>query len=174
MCLLAAFFIGNLGAALTRGADPSPTLVIVRTVLGLIMMLLLLGAIVLGIIGLIDYSQNKSAYNQGRAQAIWTLAITGIMGLIAISAFIKGVRQTAFGPVPYGTSRPGEMLAFDNLNFRFRAPDRPWVSIDGSKLNKASAATFTRRAPEAYFFIVAEQFSPQMEITSEKSRSWEK
>ncbi len=168
MCLLAAFFIGNLGAALTRGADPSPTLVIVRTVLGLIMMLLLLGAIVLGIIGLIDYSQNKSAYNQGRAQAIWTLAITGIMGLIAISAFIKGVRQTAFGPVPYGTSRPGEMLAFDNLNFRFRAPDRPWVSIDGSKLNKASAATFTRRAPEAYFFIVAEQFSPQMEITSEK------
>ena len=60
------------------------------------------------------------------------------------------------------------MLTFDDLNFRFRSPDRPWVAYDASRVNKASKLAFMRRNPEAYFFIIAEKLGSRSGLDTEQ------
>ena len=168
MFMLSGLCLASLAGTLARAADPSPAMTVIRGVLGLVLLILFVSAIVLGIIGLVEFSQNRAAYQQGRAQAIWTLTLAGLVGLAAIGGIINGARQDSGFARANGKSRPGEMLTFNDLNFRIRTPDRAWVSIDGSKLNKESAVTFVRRLPEAYFFVIAEKFGTRLDLTTER------
>jgi len=119
--------------------------------------------LVLGIRGLVEYSKQPGQYDQGRAQASWALAISTLIILLAASGFVRGLLNSSAknGPkqIP---GEPGRILEFANYNFRFRAPDHPWVTVDLSSLNKDSKASFTRQFPETYFLIIPEIIGPKM------------
>jgi hypothetical protein len=167
LVLLAIGVAGGVGA-LIRVSGTSPGLTVLRGILGLGMMAALVTAIVLAVLGLLEFSKQSDVYKQGRAQAVWALVLAGVMCLIAGAGFIKGLqRANGFGPAT-GQSQPGQIFTFDDLNFRFRSPDRPWVSWDASRINKASKLSFMRRNPEAYFSIIAEKIGSRVSFKTEQ------
>ena len=168
MIMFLAFILASGVGTITRILSPSPRLAFAGGFLGLGMMAALVTATVLAILGLIECSKQRDVYTQGRAQAIWTLVLASIMFLIAGTGFIKGLQRASGFGTATGQSQPGKILTFDDLNFRFRSPDRPWVSFDASRLNKASKLSFLRRNPEAYFLIIAEKLGAQRSFTTEQ------
>lgn len=126
---LVLMLLGFLAAAsvglLVQNVGTSPVMVAVRGLLGLMMLGLMVTAIVLAILGLIEFSRPPRAFVQGRAQAIWALALAGVMGLIAGAGFVSVILRSSGLSARAGQSRPGQMLTFDDLNFRYRTPDRP-------------------------------------------------
>jgi tetratricopeptide (TPR) repeat protein len=162
MLVLLSFVYAGCAQEIMRKFAPSPGLLIVRSVVGLGMIGMLVTSIVLAILGLVEFSSRRELYAQGRAQAIWTLALGGILCLTAGVGFINGLlRSNSFIG---GQSQPGKILAFDEFNFRFRSPERPWVSLDAYKLNRASKVAFMRHFPEAYFFIIPEKMGMKVNL----------
>ena len=80
---------GGFGT-LTREFGTSPAVAFAGGILGLGMLAGLVAAIVLAVLGLVECSKQRDLYTQGQAQAIWTLALAGVMCLIAGTGFIKG------------------------------------------------------------------------------------
>lgn len=164
MVLLAVLFSSTV-TAVFRELGPSPARTAGQVLVGLAMMGCLGVAIVLAILGLIELAAKPSLYAQGKAQAIWTLVLAGVMVLaIGVGAVAGATRALAHG----GQSQPGKMLTFEELNFRFQSPDRPWMAYDASKFNKDSRVSFMRQWPEAYFFIIAEKLGPRIDFNSAK------
>ncbi|HEY9172691.1 MAG TPA: tetratricopeptide repeat protein [Verrucomicrobiae bacterium] len=119
-------------------------------------------AVVFSILGLVELRQSPGRYTQGRAQAIWTLGLAGVMVLLMGAGFIRTMQRTATWRA--GTAKPGERLTFDEYNFRIQAPPAPWVSMDAARLNRDAKVTFMRRWPEVYFFVIAERFGADSEL----------
>ena len=138
-------------------------------VMGMVMFGLMITALVLAILGLIEYSKQKDLYVQGKRQAIWAIFISILMLCFAGRAYVNGLRTSAMGGVKQISGQPGKMLEFANYNFRFRSPERPWVPIDVSKINKDSRLSFTRRFPEAYFLIIPEVLGSDIPMSSEQN-----
>jgi len=120
-------------------------------------------ALVLGIKGLRDFSRSPGQYIQGRAQARWAIAISTFLVLLAGLGFVMGFRDrisnSVLKPIP---GAAGKMLKFPDYNFRFRAPEHPWVAVAASTLNKDSKAAFMRVNPEIYFFIIPEALATDL------------
>ncbi|PYJ62277.1 MAG: hypothetical protein DME24_04310 [Verrucomicrobia bacterium] len=168
MFVLLAIALAGCVGILIRVLGKSPEIVVVSGLIGLLMLGLLVTGFVLAILGLLEFSNRAGAFSQGRAQAIWALALASIAGLIVgASAVTSVLRQQGFTSAARKNS-PGKTRTFDDLNFQFRAPERPWVSIDAAKLNKASQLTFMRQFPEAYFFIIAEKIGTSVNWSSEQ------
>ena len=166
MIVLLACMVAGCFGTLLKEFGPSPAVAFAGGILGLGMIAGLVAGIVLAILGLVEYSKKRDVYTQGRAQAIWALALAGLICLTTGGGFIAGLlRANGFG-AGSGQSHPGKVLAFDDLNFRFRSPDRPWVTYDSSMLNKDTKLSFTRRNPEAYFLIIAEKIGTQISFTT--------
>src|SRR6266571_2747225 len=166
MFVLLAYALAGCVGTLSRILVKSPEVTIVTGLVGLVVLGLFVTSLVLAILGLMEFSNRPEAFSQGRAQAIWALVLTGIIGLSFGAGFVTAVaRQRTIALVP---SSPSQTLTFDELNFRLRAPDRPWVSIDASKLNKDSKVTFMRRFPDAYFFVIAEKIGTSVNWSSEQ------
>jgi hypothetical protein len=125
-----------------------------RPIFGLVFVGTLVCGIVLAILGPTEYSRQKDRFTQGRAQAIWALVL---LSLVLVCSLIS----IAFAPVRQisrsRSSRPGELLTFEDFNFSFRAPSRDWAEFDAAKLNQASKLGFTRSFPETYFFLTPER-----------------
>ena len=138
MIMLLALVFASGAGALIRKSGLSPELILVGGVLRLGMMAALVTAIVLAILGLVECSKRRDVYTQGRTQAIWALALAGVMCLIAGVGFVRGLQRAAGFGTAAGQSQPGKILAFEDLNFQFRSPDRPWVAFDASRVNKDS------------------------------------
>ena len=157
MLLLLALCEAGVSGTLMQHIGPTAGMLAVQGAIGIVMFGLVCAAMGLAVAGLVEYSRKNDFYTQGRVQAICALAFAGLFTVIALQGFIKG-RHLAnnLGPVA-AASGPGHMVAFEDLNFQFRAPDRPWVSYDGSKLQKSVKLSFMRRFPEEYFFIAAEK-----------------
>ena len=168
MIVFLAFILASGAGALMKSFGTSPGLALVGGILGLGMLAALITAIVLAILGLADCSSQRGTYTQGRAQAIWTLVLAGIVCLITGIGFVKGLQRASGFGAATGQSQPGKIVAFDDFNFRFRSPDRPWVSYDAAKLNKASKVSFMRRNPEAYFLIIPEKIGTGVSFTTEQ------
>ena len=165
--LLGFFFAGFLGT-LIRVVGTSPVLALVSGLIGLVMLGLVMTGLVLAILGLVEFSSRKDAFSQGRAQAIWALVLAGIVGLSAGVGFVgAALRQRGFS-LTAKQNVPGQTLTFDELNFRFHTPERPWISFDASKFNKVSKLSFMRRFPEAYFMIIAEKIGTGVNFSSEQ------
>ncbi|MDB6034279.1 MAG: hypothetical protein JWM16_4617, partial [Verrucomicrobiales bacterium] len=109
-------------------------------------------AIALAIIGLVEYSKAKGQYNQGRSQAIWTLALLlgGICLAVLMSAFgSRGVSQ--------GKPSDGRPIIVEEFNFQVTPPGRPWVVIEPAKLNRVAKVALTRAAPSVFFVVISEK-----------------
>lgn len=165
--LLSLIVAGSLGAVMKQ-IGSSPAMAFAGGILGLALLATMVAAIVLAILGLVEFSKQPDVYSQGRAQAIWTLVLAGVFFLFASVGFIRGLQRAHGFGLASGQSQPGKMLTFDDLNFRFRSPDRPWVAYNASRVNKASKLAFMRRNPEAYFFIIAEKLGSRSGLDTEQ------
>jgi transglutaminase-like putative cysteine protease/tetratricopeptide (TPR) repeat protein len=168
MFVLLAFLFATCVGTLAKIFGPSPALSAVIGLTGLGVFGALVTAIVLAIVGLVELSHRAEAFSQGRSQAVWTLVLAGMVGLVMGVGMVGAIlRQQGFVAAT-GLDRPGKILTFDELNFQFRAPDRPWVSMDATRVNKDSKLTFMRRFPEAYFQVIAERIGSGVEFSSEQ------
>ncbi|HVV71412.1 MAG TPA: hypothetical protein VHI52_07935, partial [Verrucomicrobiae bacterium] len=135
MFVLLVFPAAGSVALVTKALGDSALVPVAFAVLGVVVLGLVIAALVLAILGLVEYSQKRDIYTQGRAQAIWTLSLGGVLCLAAIPGFIRARQRSqdwATGP-----SRPGKIITVDDFNFQFRSPGRPWVPFESSRLNKA-------------------------------------
>jgi len=85
-----------------------------------------------------------------------------------LTGFIKAMQRSYDSSLAAGHSQPGKILTFDEFNFQFRSPDRPWMPFDASKINKVSKLSFMRRFPDAYFFLIPEKIGPKARFTTEQ------
>jgi hypothetical protein len=168
MVVLIAFTIACCAVTIAKVLGPSPLLAVVSGFLGLVMIGLIITAIILAILGLVEFSNRRDAYTQGRAQAIWALGLTGLICIFALTGFIKAMQRSYDSSLAAGHSQPGKILTFDEFNFQFRSPDRPWMPFDASKINKVSKLSFMRRFPDAYFFLIPEKIGPKARFTTEQ------
>jgi hypothetical protein len=144
MLLLIAWTLGSVLSLLQQGSPPAGLLLAA----GLLGFGIVIAAIVLGILGLIDYAQKRELYTQGRAQAIWSLVLCGVF----MMAFIVGLLRGATGVVQSRTQPlTGQTLKFPEFNFQFSTPGTPWVQLDAAKLNRFSKLAFVRSRPKRLF-----------------------
>ena len=93
---------------------------------------LLLGAIVLGMLGLMECQESRK-YKQGPAQAMWALAGTGLLIILGLTLSMGDFSEASewFKPsIPTGP--PGAALVFEDFNFRFRT-SRNTVDATGNQ-----------------------------------------
>ena len=127
-------------------------------------------SIVLGIVGLIDYSRNKEEFTQGRKQAWWGIVLSSLGFLLvgAVFANEEAKRQASFvADVEQANSIPveGEQV-FEELNFRFAAP-KGWVPLSAKALNPDACLTYLRRHPHCFFMVIAERLGIGPNLSSE-------
>ncbi|MDB6066806.1 MAG: hypothetical protein JWR26_3014 [Pedosphaera sp.] len=116
-------------------------------------------AVVLAIIGLVEYGNQKGRYSQGQAQAIWTLSLAVVFFCIMFVGVIWGIQQARLNAQGVRKDQPGagQLLTFDDLNFKIRSPGKPWVQLDAKKINKSANVVFTRARPQVSFMVIAER-----------------
>jgi len=113
---------------------------------------LMLASFVLSIIGLVEYAQAPGVYRQGRAQAISALVICGLFGLFLVGTAAQRMLSAGMANQP----APGAVLPVAEFNFRLKAPGRPWVQTEASRMNPEARLAFIRARPELYLMVIAE------------------
>jgi tetratricopeptide (TPR) repeat protein len=136
-----------------------PNLIWLGGVAGLALFAALIGAIVLAIIGLVEYHGRKGQYNQGKIHAIITLALCSLFFCLMILAAYKGFEKARLRAVELKTqqSKPDEWLTFEDMNFRFKVPPKPWVQLNAKKLNTNCTVAFMNARPEVYVMVIPEK-----------------
>jgi tetratricopeptide (TPR) repeat protein len=156
MCVMFMLGIAACLSAVVGWAAGSLVLTLVSGVAALLAIGLLVPALVLAIIGLIEYAQNKGRYSQGRAQAVWALVLCGLCGLLMVAGFISGFsRGLASRPA---AGRPAQAFTNAALNYRFRPAPAPWVQWDVSKVNKEAQFGLLRQNPQVCLMLLGESF----------------
>jgi len=151
LALLSGFFIpASMTTAAHLLGTPFPAGGI-SGVMGLGMMGAFVLALVLAIVGLSEISRHADRYQRGRAQAIATLVVFGLLVGCGFIGIIIGVSRKNMV-----TLNPGQISKFEDENFEFKAPGSPWVSLNAAKINKEAKLALLRPYPETYFVIVAE------------------
>jgi len=152
--LLSGWLIVAGGVAVTRG---NPTLLPVQLIASFVALAAIVTSIVLGIIGLIEYAQRRDLYSQGKTQAIVSLSLSGLFMVLTVGGAVAALSRTRAKLSPAAAQpRAGEELVFDELNFRFKAPARPWVRLDAKKINPYASLAFAKSA-RVYCIIIAEK-----------------
>jgi tetratricopeptide (TPR) repeat protein len=157
MFMLLGFLGGSSLGILGQLFGTPPVMAAIGALLGFAMLGLTAAAIVFAILGLFEFSRHPGVFVQGRAQAVWALCLAGVIGLIAGGSVVAVALRAGGFLTPPSQGRPSQVLTFDDLNFRFRTPSRPWVPLNAAKVNKDSKVAFMRRFPEAYFLVIAEK-----------------
>jgi len=65
--------------------------------------------------------------------------------------------QPAAIPKIEATASLGAPILFDEFNFSFDPPARPWIRMDAKKLNPVCCLAFGRMLPQVSFFVIAER-----------------
>jgi len=133
---------------------PSPALRPLFGVVALLAFGLITAAIIVSVLGLVDYEKEPGKYVQGRAQAIWALVLCGFMVMLVVG---RGIFTVLGASGLARQSNPGVPLVFQNLNFKITTPGRPWVQADASRINADAQVAFVRAQPEMYFMVMAEK-----------------
>src|SRR3984957_8822403 len=118
-----------------------------------------IASLVLAIIGLVEYGSQPGRYTQGRAQAIWTLCLAFPFLCLFGLGVLVGFQRGRLNLLATKTNQPeaGRWMAFGDLNFKPRAPGKPWMQMDAKKLNKNASVVFRQSLPEVYFMVIAEK-----------------
>jgi len=163
MFALLALFGSYLLGAINKFLTATPYYFISNLLTLIVSLGLAVTALVLGIKGLGDFAKSPGQYVQGRPQAGWAIAMSLFLLLFAGLGIVQGIRHRAANaflkPIPVVS---GTMLKFADYNFRFRAPEHPWVAVAAGTINKDSKAAFMRVNPEMYFIILPEALGADM------------
>jgi len=131
-----------------------PALESINLILSLLPSGLAIGAGLLAVAGLKEYSRSKGYYTQGQAQAFSTLVVSVLL-LLLIAAVTFGEMQSAF----HGSRHPvgGRPLVFEEWNFKFLAPGSHWSQVETNSLEPKPTLAFRCARPEIHFLIAAQQ-----------------
>ena len=130
---------------------------LIRFIFGLSSIIAYLAALILGGIGLAHYAKHGS-YRQGRKQAVSAIILSIVFLSTAGSGFYKGLKQrhTAAG-FPAAQAAAAEKTKFDDLNFQYNPPGKPYVVLDAKALNQDASFAMLRKHPQIFFFVIAEK-----------------
>ncbi len=116
-----------------------------------------LSAVIIGIIGLAQYSAHDT-FRQGRKQAIGAIVLSlifiSIAGFGGYNTFKERNAATGF-PTPQATA--AGITQLDDLNFQYESPGKPYVVLDPGTLSKDASFAMLRKSPLLYFTIIAEK-----------------
>ena len=151
-------------AGIASGRESKMTLL-----LGVVCLLTIPAAALLAILGLVEISSEPGKFIQGKRQAIATLVVGGLFGLvvgfsIVTTVLMKRSPQTAEAADP---AAPAGMLTFEDLRFRLKQT-RPWVEWkDVKRLNPVATVGLVRTRPQVYLIVIAEKVDPATNISVE-------
>jgi hypothetical protein len=136
-------------SALTRGPgqiSSGPRVLSVGVMLGsLFWMGLLLASFILALIGLVECTNTGNRCRQGLVQSISTLVLCVLTGMLMLVGLV--LRQSQRGLLSRQTAGRAP-LVFQDLNFKFSPPGRPWAQADATKLNRYANLAFLRSRPD--------------------------
>jgi hypothetical protein len=114
---------------------------------------LCMAAAVLALVGLHEYSQHPKQYQQGRPQAIWTLALSAIIMTLLFLNVAMARRPPQLSNAYLVGGRP---LIFQELNFKFVPPRGRWA-LETNSLESNVTLTLKWDRPEIHFLIIAQK-----------------
>lgn len=115
---------------------------------------IILAAGVLAVVGLREYSRGR--YVQGKAQAIWTLALSGVVAILPI-AFLMQLKWNFLGITT--TGKAGHVVTHESLNFKFFVPGERWHEMEGDPLDLKPVLALRCTAADLQFAVVAQPAS---------------
>ena len=129
----------------------------IKIAIGILMIGLTLAALVLAIIGLVQYGSGAGRWVQGRAQAIWGLILSPLLFLGVSVGLAAGLSNA--GQQLDMTSASGDTQHFESREFNFKVdtPDGRWVKMPASTINPDAAIAFRRTRPEVIWIVIAEK-----------------
>ncbi len=126
---------------------------------GLVAMILAVAAITLAIIGLAQF--DFARFNQGRAQAIWAIVLSGMILVSGVVGAVASFTQRLNPGLMAGPAQP-KILPEHNCGI---SPPAGWKEIDAQALgNRAAAAAYRRTSPEVFMVLVPEQLGTAMDL----------
>ncbi len=153
---LMVFLIGWFGSTLINLLGLPQTAFVLWSPL---LMLLNVTAIVLGIVGLVQY--DRARFIQGKKQAVWGIVLSSITLLTLLAAFAAGVYQKMGGIVGPSSSTRKELPEY---NCVVTAPAR-WVSVDPKLMGSDVAVLgFRKLNPEMYMMLIPEQLGEDLSL----------
>ncbi|HEY2952544.1 MAG TPA: hypothetical protein VGK40_08180, partial [Verrucomicrobiae bacterium] len=167
MLVLAGFLIPMVASVVIPRQADSVTLHGVYGVIGLLLFGLFVTAIILAVIGLVEYYRKPRVYEHGSGPAIASLVITVLfMGLVMLSVVFS---LSAKGTRGAGTSlAAGGQQFYAKFNYKFQVPGRPWVSMNAKQLNPDASLALMRSNPQMFFAVIAENLGPSAEVSNER------
>lgn len=117
--------------------------------------IIFLAALILAIIGLAAYDKNR--FNQGRAQAIWTIVLSGLfllsVGGMAGNQIFLALRKG----VPAGNQAPAG-TPIENREFNFSVTPQPgWTQLKPKAVNQDACLALQQRLPENFCMVIGER-----------------
>src|SRR5947209_14500225 len=164
--ILAGWFIAATGASLAKFFPGSPTLLSAFGGLALLASIVL--GILLAVLGLAEYRDARGRFTQGKVQAILALVFGGLFMLLVGVGAVAGFQRARTRNMASTQPSADQVLAFENLNYKFKVPGKPWVQLDAKKFNPASSLVLMRSFPETYFMVVAERTGTDLQLDNER------
>lgn len=99
-------------------------------------------------------------YAQGRGQAIASLVLSGIIGLVLLGAMALGVAQgvaQARHTATLKAAPAAEGIELPDLRFKLRTLPAPWVQTDAKKMNPLASIGLLRTRPDMGFMLIGEK-----------------
>jgi len=129
--------------------------------IGLLALSCFLLAIILAIVGLIDYGRQKDRFTQGRGQAIWALVMSVLLGGAFFSAAVIAAIKSAGGAGlrAGGRDKAGEVTRLEEFNLQITHPGRPWITWTdpAQRVNEDARYGLRQLRPEVYYIIIPER-----------------
>ena len=128
-----------------------------RIIFGILCLIAFIVSVSLGIIGLVQYKEHPD-YRQGRKQAVSAIFLSVLVIGSAGFGVYSGIKHRLVeAPLPVAKSGPVNMAEFDELNFQYKSPGKPYVVLDAKTINKDATFAMLRKSPQIYFTIIAEK-----------------
>ena len=130
---------------------------------GILCVLLMIAALVVGIVGLATYDGNR--FQQGRGQAVWAVVLGGLAAVGMVAGIAYGAVQ-AFNResvAKAATSTGGEIIKITEFNFSVE-PGSEWADLDPKALNKLACVALRKRSPESFCMVLGERLPVPLEL----------
>ncbi len=134
--------------------------------LGMVWLMVLITAVVLSIIGLVEYKKHEE-YIQGRKQAITAIVLSTLfIGLVLFGVY-RAIHRRADIPRDLIVERaPGTVRVFGDLNFKYKFPDKPWAEMAAKKVNPDAVFAMLNARLKVFFLIIAEKGGVEIDMDS--------
>jgi tetratricopeptide (TPR) repeat protein len=163
ICFLIVWVIGSI----MGNFKPGPVTMGLFSVFAL---LLLGAAFVLAILALVLFSKNRDRYHSGRRSAIWTIVLSCLFFCGILGTFLYETIKSVKSPPGSGkkvSDSDQALIRFEELNFEFDMPSRPWFSMDAKKVNPIAALMIQKGGENIVFMVIAERGGVDVKVNSD-------